>query len=136
MPIVFAFCRTAASVRFIAFATSTTGVFTFGWALSCRRWHSRQWHMETRTGSPWHVSRRCPQLHAASWFVIRLVLCLKSREGERACSATCRALRPALSKRETRHGQEDRYRRAEPGSGHALSAAVRRTLSATRAHTP
>src|ERR1700728_1389172 len=37
MPIVFAFCRTAASVRFIAFATSTTGVLVFEWALSCRR---------------------------------------------------------------------------------------------------
>ena len=36
MPIVFAFCRTAASVRFIAFATSTTGVLVFEWALSCR----------------------------------------------------------------------------------------------------
>ena len=33
----FAFCRTAASVRFIAFATSTTGVLVFEWALSCRR---------------------------------------------------------------------------------------------------
>jgi len=33
--------------------------------------------METRTGSPWHMSRSCPQLHAASWFVIRLALCLK-----------------------------------------------------------
>jgi hypothetical protein len=29
MLIVFAFCRTAASVRFIAFATSTTGVLAF-----------------------------------------------------------------------------------------------------------
>src|SRR5271155_166753 len=37
MPIVFAFCRAAASVRFIAFATSTTGVLVFEWALSCRR---------------------------------------------------------------------------------------------------
>ena len=37
MPIVFAFCRTAASVRFIAFATSATGVLVFEWALSCRR---------------------------------------------------------------------------------------------------
>src|ERR1700690_2828378 len=37
MPIVFAFCRTAPSVRFIAFATSTTGVLVFEWALSCRR---------------------------------------------------------------------------------------------------
>src|SRR5882724_7286769 len=37
MPIVFAFCRTAASVRFIAVATSTTGVLLFEWALSCRR---------------------------------------------------------------------------------------------------
>jgi hypothetical protein len=36
MPIVFAFCRTAASVRFIAFATSATGVLVFEWALSCR----------------------------------------------------------------------------------------------------
>ena len=36
MPIVFAFCRTAASVRFIAFATSTTGVLALEWALSCR----------------------------------------------------------------------------------------------------
>jgi hypothetical protein len=37
MPIVFAFCRTAASVRFVAFATSATGVLVFEWALSCRR---------------------------------------------------------------------------------------------------
>src|SRR5271155_3395913 len=36
MSIVFAFCRTAPSVRFIAFATSTTGVLAFEWALSCR----------------------------------------------------------------------------------------------------
>jgi hypothetical protein len=36
MPIVFAFCRTAASVRFIAFATSTAGVLAFEWVLSCR----------------------------------------------------------------------------------------------------
>ena len=36
MPIVFAFCRTAASVRFITFATSTTGDLAFEWALSCR----------------------------------------------------------------------------------------------------
>ena len=34
MPIVFAVCQTAASVRFIAFATSTTGVLVFEWALS------------------------------------------------------------------------------------------------------
>ena len=34
--IVFAFCRTAASVRFNAFATSTTDVLAFEWALSCR----------------------------------------------------------------------------------------------------
>ena len=33
---VFAFCRTAASVRFIAFATSTAGVLAFEWTLSCR----------------------------------------------------------------------------------------------------
>jgi hypothetical protein len=36
MPIVFAFCRTAASVRFITFATSTTGDLAFEWALSWR----------------------------------------------------------------------------------------------------
>jgi hypothetical protein len=36
MPIVFAFCRTAPSVRFIAFATPTAGVLAFEWALSCR----------------------------------------------------------------------------------------------------
>ena len=29
-------CRTAASVRFIAFATSTAGVLAFEWTLSCR----------------------------------------------------------------------------------------------------
>jgi hypothetical protein len=33
--------------------------------------------METRTGSPWHMSRSSPQLHVASWFVIHLALCLK-----------------------------------------------------------
>src|SRR4029077_10242497 len=38
--------------------------------------------------------------------------------------------------RGNRHGQEDRYRRAETGSRHALSAAVRRTLPAPRAHAP
>ena len=37
MPIVFAFCRTAASVRFIAFATCATGVLAFEWALSSRK---------------------------------------------------------------------------------------------------
>ena len=36
-PIVFAFCRTAPSVRFMAFATSATGVLAFEWAFSCRR---------------------------------------------------------------------------------------------------
>ena len=45
MPIVFAFCGTAASVRFIAFATSTTGVLVFEWALSCRR-SSHDLHVE------------------------------------------------------------------------------------------
>ena len=35
-----------------------------------------------------------------------------------------------------RHGQEDRYRGAETGGGHALSATVRRTLPAARAHSP
>jgi hypothetical protein len=37
MPIVFAFCRTAPSVRFIAFATSITGVLAFECAFRCRR---------------------------------------------------------------------------------------------------
>ena len=37
MPIVFAFCRTAPSVRFIAFATSTTGVLAFECAFRLRR---------------------------------------------------------------------------------------------------
>jgi hypothetical protein len=36
MPIVFAFCRTAPSVRFIAFATAGTGVLAFECALSSR----------------------------------------------------------------------------------------------------
>src|SRR5271167_842906 len=36
MPIVFAFCRTAPSVRFIAFATSATDVFAFECTLSSR----------------------------------------------------------------------------------------------------
>ena len=31
-----------------------------------RRWHSRQWHMATRMGSPRTVTWSCPQLHAAS----------------------------------------------------------------------
>ena len=37
MPIVFAFCRSAPSVRFIAFATCATGVLAFEWALSSRK---------------------------------------------------------------------------------------------------
>jgi hypothetical protein len=36
MPIVFAFCRTAPSVRFIALATFATGVLAFECALSSR----------------------------------------------------------------------------------------------------
>jgi hypothetical protein len=38
--------------------------------LPVRRWHSRQWHIETRTGSPSHVMSNCPQLHAARRVVI------------------------------------------------------------------
>jgi len=30
-----------------------------------RRWHSRQWHIETRAGSPSMSRRSCPQLQAA-----------------------------------------------------------------------
>ena len=37
IPIVFAFCRTAPSVRFIAFATSETGVLAFECVLSARK---------------------------------------------------------------------------------------------------
>src|SRR5271166_2369820 len=37
MPIVLAFCRSAPSVRFIAFATCATGVLAFEWALSSRK---------------------------------------------------------------------------------------------------
>ena len=35
-----------------------------------RRWHSKQWHMAMRTGSPSTVSWSCPQLHAACRVVI------------------------------------------------------------------
>lgn len=38
--------------------------------LPVRFWHSRQWHMEMRTGSPSHVRRSCPQLHDATRLVI------------------------------------------------------------------
>jgi hypothetical protein len=38
------------------------------------------------------------------------------------------------ARRGDRHGQEDQYRCAESGGGHASSATVRRTLPATRAH--
>jgi hypothetical protein len=46
MPIVYAFCRTAASVRFIAFATSTTGVLKTLSGLTpyefiCKAWTSQ-----------------------------------------------------------------------------------------------
>lgn len=30
-----------------------------------RRWHSRQWHSETETGSPAHMTRRSPQEQVA-----------------------------------------------------------------------
>ena len=56
MPIVFAFCRTAPSVRFIAFATSTTGVLVFEWALSCRR-SSLVHGFRTRSLLFWHGFR-------------------------------------------------------------------------------
>jgi len=29
--------------------------------LPARFWHSKQWQMEMRTKSPWHVRRICPQ---------------------------------------------------------------------------
>ena len=35
-------------------------------ALPVRRWHARQWQMETSKGSPCAVRRSCPQLQAAS----------------------------------------------------------------------
>ena len=37
--------------------------------LPVRRWHSRQWQMEIRTGSPAVASRSCPQLQDA-WRVV------------------------------------------------------------------
>jgi hypothetical protein len=38
----------------------------FAKTLPVRFWHSRQWQMEMRTGSPSHVRRSCPQLHDAT----------------------------------------------------------------------
>src|SRR6185369_11401634 len=34
--------------------------------LPVRRWHARQWHTDTRTGSPTTCACNCPQLHAAT----------------------------------------------------------------------
>jgi len=42
-----------------------------------RFWHSRQWHMERRTGSPAQVTRSCPQLQVAVGVVGRWSLILK-----------------------------------------------------------
>jgi hypothetical protein len=39
-----------------------------------RRWHSRQWHMETREGSPSMVRLSCPQLQAARRVVMDMGL--------------------------------------------------------------
>ena len=33
--------------------------------LPVRRWQSRQWHIEIRTGSPSQVRRSCPQMQDA-----------------------------------------------------------------------
>src|SRR4029079_648991 len=40
-----------------------------------RRWHSRQWHMDMRTGSPSIVRRRWPQLQVACRAVMMGSLC-------------------------------------------------------------
>jgi len=36
-----------------------------------RFWHSRQWHMERRTGSPAQVTRSWPQLQVAVRVVMK-----------------------------------------------------------------
>jgi hypothetical protein len=35
-------------------------------ALPELRWHSRQWHTDTRSGSPAHTARSCPQAQEAT----------------------------------------------------------------------
>ena len=41
-----------------------------------RRWQSRQWHIETRVGSPWQPSRSLPQVQLAKRSVTRHKLLL------------------------------------------------------------
>src|ERR1700722_7026591 len=101
MPIVFAFCRTAASVRFIAFATSTAGVLVFEWALSCRRSSlvhglgTELFGMTFTPPSKRSMSLGCPtrfalQLHLPGVVGRQLLVCSSGIEsgGKRACRPT------------------------------------------------
>src|SRR5258708_38821131 len=48
--------------------------------LPVRFWHSRQWHIETRTGSPSQFARSCPQEQVATRRVMSLVLGSEQRD--------------------------------------------------------
>jgi hypothetical protein len=73
------------------------------WLLSTapvRRWHSKQWHMEMRTGSPSIVRWNWPQLQAARRVVmgllrLRVLLTMPRAQGYRKPIADQSALMPA-----------------------------------------
>ena len=72
MPIVLAFCRTAASVRFMALATSAAGVLAFECALSCSQLFrsGKQLALALKRAVTFGIySRKCVQLRDGSRYI-------------------------------------------------------------------